>query len=191
MSIRPVALTEATPEQRFAYAANFLNLPVDSNDSPDAVLSKIMAAQPGTTMIFVNEADTLAEVAATETAEVPLKPEEATGRTTGTLGKGDPRCVIFIDIVETEDGSGARDVVVGVNGRAWQLKRGFDLAVPYRVCAALDIAIADVVRHSQEEGHEGEVIVRPTKRIPYRWVEKPSQAEIDEWLERTGAEFCA
>ncbi len=191
MTIRPIALSEATAEQRFAYAASFLNLPVDSTDSPDAILSKIQAAQPGVTQIFVQDADTPADVAAAETAEVELKPEESSGRSTGTLGKGDPRAVIFIDILDTEDGSGSRDVLVGVNGRAWQLKRGHDLPVPWRVCAALDDAVADIVRHSQEEGHEGEVIVRPTKRIPYRFIEKPPQAEIDAWLERTGAEFCA
>lgn len=191
MPIRHVPLAETTPEQRFAYAANFLNLPVENADTPDTISAKIAAAQPGVTHIFVNEPDTPEDVAASEVVDVPLKPEESAGRIAGSLGKGDPRAVIFIDAIESDDGSGSRDVVVGVNGRAWQLKRGVDLPVPIRVPLALDIAIQDAVRHSQEEGHEGEVIINTSRRIPYRYVVKPPQAEIDAWVERTSAEFCA
>ena len=58
-------------------------------------------------------ADTPEQVTAEETAgAVPLAPEEARGKQTGTLGQGDPRAVIHIPIVDTEDESGRRDEVL-------------------------------------------------------------------------------
>jgi hypothetical protein len=192
MSIKPVAISESTAQQRLDYVRNFLNLEISGTEDESDILSKINAAQPNSTMIFVNEPDTSAETTAGETAgEVTLSPEEATGRQSGTLGRGDPRAVIMIPVVETEDGSGARDVVVGVNGRGWQLKRGVDLSVPWRVVEALDNAVAHIVRHSQEEGREGEVIIHTAKRVSYQFIEKPTAAEIAAWHERTDALFCA
>jgi hypothetical protein len=192
MPIRPVHIDQATPEQQRDYVRNFLQIEVAPTESPEAIRAKINAAQPGVTQIFVNEPDTPEQHAAGETTEdVELKREEATGKQSGSLGRGDPRAVIHIPIVETEDGSGARDVLVGVNGRAWQLKRGHDLPVPWRVIEALQNAEATIIRHSQEEGHEGEVISHNSRRVAFSFIERPSQAEIDAWLERTGAEFCA
>lgn len=191
MAIRPLSIDQATPAQLLAYATTFLNLSVVGDESPDAITAKIREAQPGSEQIFVNEADTLAEVQAQETTPVVLKEEEIGGKMAGTLGKGDPRAVIFIPIVETEDGSGARDVVVGVNGRAWQLMRGKELPVPWRVVEALRNARSEIVRHSQEEGKEGEVVTHMSDRFGFNFIDKPSDAAIAEWLERTGAEFCA
>lgn len=189
MPIKTVALAEATPEQLGAFARNFLNLDVPTGASDDALRSAIETAQPGVTTIFYQEADTLADVAATETTEVELRPEEAVGRSTGTLGAGDPRAVIFI-AVEDKPG-GANDVLVGVNGRGWQLKRGYDLSVPWRVVEALQNGVANIVEHSQEPESVGEVIERKARRFPFSFIERPPQAEIDAWMERTGAEFCA
>lgn len=191
MPIRPVALDEATPEQRNAYARNFLQLDVSDADGDEAVRAKITTAQPGVTQIFINEPDSPEEIAAQETETVELRAEEAKGRQAGGLGKGDPRAIIFIPPIETEDDSGGRDVPVGVNGRGWLLKRGYDLNVPWRVVIALQNAKADIVRHRSDEGHEGEVVVTKANRFNFNFVEKPSQAEINAWLERTGAEFCA
>lgn len=192
MPIRPLSLAEASPDQRRAYATNFLQLDTSVEDSDDTILAKINAAQPGVQQIFVNEPDTPADVAAGETVgEVELAREEATGKQAGSLGRGDPRAVIHIPIIDSDDGVGARDVLVGVNGRAWQLKRGYDLSVPWRVVAALQNAISNIVRHSQEEGHEGEVIERKASRFAFHFVEKPSDAELRAWDERIGAEFCA
>lgn len=191
MPIRQVPIAESTPAQRRLYASAFLNLPVEDSDSDTEISSKIAAAQPGATLIFVQDADTPADMAVAETAAVVLKPEEATGKITGTLGHGDPRAIIHIPTLDSEDGSGARDVVVGVNGRAWQLQRGHDLPVPWRVVEALQHAQSDIVRHRHDEGHEGEVDIKRAARVAFHFIEKPSQAAIDSWVERTGAEFCA
>lgn len=192
MPIKSVQLDQSTPEQRAEFVRNFLNLEIPPSAGDADILAAITAAQPGATMIFVNEPDTPDDMTAQETAgDAPLGPEEATGKQAGSLGKGDPRAVIMIPIIETEDGSGSRDVVVGVNGRAWQLKRGHDLPVPWRVVEALQNAEATVIRHSQEEGKEGEVISHNSKRFAFSFTDRPPQHEIDAWLERTGAEFCA
>lgn len=192
MSIRHIPITEATPEQLSEFARTFLNLDLNGRESPEQILVKIQSAQPGSNLIFVNEVDTEADLAAQEIeGEQPLRDEEAKGKQAGTLGRGDPKAVIFIPIVETEDNSGARDVVVGVNGRAWQLKRGVDLPVPWRVVVALENASATIIRHRNDEGHEGEVAMHDARRFNFNFIERPSQGEIDAWLERTGAEFCA
>lgn len=192
MPIKPVSLDASTPEQRAAYVRNFLNLEVSGLDTETQIMAKLLQAQPGTTVIFVNEADAPEDVAAAETVgEVPLRPEEAKGKQAGSLGKGDPRAIIMIPNVESEDGSGSRDVLVGVNGRGWQLKRGVDLPVPWRVVEALQNAVADVVRHRSDEGHEGEVQVTKAKRFNFEFIEKPSAAEIAAWHERIDSQFCA
>ncbi len=191
MPIRQITLDEASDQHRADYARNFLNLALTGTEDPAAIRAKIEAAQPNVSTIFINEPDAPADIAAAETAPVELRSEEAAGRSTGTLGKGDPRARIFIPIVDTEDGSGARDVLVGVNGRGWQIKRGMDADVPWRVVEAMKNAKMHVVRHSQEEGREGEVVINVADRFGFQLLEGPTPNQVAEWLERTGAEFCA
>jgi hypothetical protein len=192
MAIRNISITEATPAQLSEYVRTFLNLEVSGHETPEELNAKIDAAQPGATMIFVNEPDTPAQVTAQETAgEVPLRTEEPRGKQAGSLGQGDPRAVIHIPIVDTEDESGKRDVLVGVNGRAWQLKRGHDLTVPWRVVVALQNAVTDVVRHSQAAETLGDVTVSKAQRVAFNMLERPSEAELAEWNERVGQQFCA
>lgn len=192
MGIKTKALADASLEEKRDFLTKFLQIPVEAGEDETAMTAKIEAAQPGNENIFVQEPDTPEEVAASEVSPQPAPlPEERAGRQTGTLGQGDPRAVIFIPVVDTEDGSGAKDVMVGVNGRAWQLQRGVDLNVPWRVVVALENAISDIVRHSQEPESLGEVTVRAAKRFNYNFVEKPSDDEIAAWNEKIAAQFCA
>ena len=193
MTIKSVSLyDESTEQQRREFVTNFLNLELTGTENDSQITAKIEAAQPGIKTIFVNEPDSPEEGAAQETVgEVPLRTEEVVGKQSGTLGKGDPRARIFIPIVDTEDESGARDVLVGVNGRAWQLKRGEDLDVPWRVVVALQNSIADVVRHSQQPDTLGDVTVSKAHRFNFNFVSRPSEAEIAEWDKRVGSQFCA
>lgn len=195
MSIKNIPLTEATDEQKRQFVTHFLNLEVAADASPNQIEALIQQAQPGTTMIFFEEADEVAPAPAvappSEDAPLPpelLKPEEVAARGQGTLGKGDPRWLIEIPIVESDDGTGSRDVEVGVNGRAWQMKRGVPLSVPHRVVVALDLAVADIVRDNMETGDR---MVHQAKRFPYQVHERPTAAEIADWHTRTDAEFCA
>jgi poly(3-hydroxyalkanoate) synthetase len=63
--------------------------------------------------------------------------------------------------------------------------------VPWRVVLALDNAVANMITHRTDEGHEGEVVERKTRRVSYQFINKPTDEEIKAWHERTDAEFCA
>jgi hypothetical protein len=161
MPIKNVNIDHATPEQLRAFATDFLNLEIADDASDEQVSSAIDRAQPGVKTIFVLEADeqqpAIGAAPLPEDQDLPpeeRRPEEAAGRAQGSLGKDDPRWVINIPIIETEDGSGSRDVMVGVNGRAWQMQRGHDINVPHRVVVALDNAVEQVLRHDPDTGDE-------------------------------------
>jgi hypothetical protein len=183
MAIKPTTLDEATEEQVRAYASDFLNLDVPEGADHTALVAMIERAQPNNRSMFYEEKPAPAEAA-------PEGPSEELGSSKGqmgSLGKNDPRWTINIPIVDTEDNSGKNDVLVGVNGRAWQIKRGVDVSVPHRVVVALQNAETNIIRHDEE----GDVVQRLAKRFPFHAVEMPTQAEIDHWTEITGKQFCA
>jgi hypothetical protein len=190
-----ITLSEATPVQKRAFVTDFLNLDMPETASDDEIDAAIARAQPGSPIIFAEEtADSLAEEQAAAAAIVGAaddSPQAGPGGMVGTLGRGDPRALIEIPVVDTKDGSGTADVNVGVNGRVWQLKRGYELNVPWRVVEALQHAIGTKVQHIDKGNGEVEERITPTRRFGFSFIEKPKQAEIDAWLERTGAEFCA
>lgn len=186
MAFEPKQLDEATADERRAFATGFLNLDLDADASDDAVLSAIKQAQPKSEIIFVSSQPAPA-VDAPAAAE-PVSTDS--GRQQGSLGKGDPQAIIIIPELENSEGKNT-DVFVGVNGRAWQLKRGAELKVPWRVVEALQLAMADVVTHSQDPESVGDVNIRNAKRFPFEFQSRPTDSEIAEWRERTGAEFCA
>lgn len=183
--VTSIALADATPEQKRAFATNFLSLDLEP-DTDDATIDSLIArAQPGIGHIFVMTGpDAAPEIA----AEAAAEPEPQGVGSVGTLGRGDPRAIIQIPVVDTEDKSGENDVMVGVNGRAWQLQRGVDLPVPWRVVIALQNAIGESIRHDPSSGDETKTI---NKRVSFQFVEKPSDAEIKRWHEETDALFCA
>ena len=177
--IQPKSIAETSPEERRAYATTFLNLDLTGTESDDDILAKITAAQPGLATIFVQ----------VEPAPVPedeLLPEEQAGRMAGTLGRGDPRAIIFIPNVESDDSTGSADIFVGVNGKGWQLKRGVDLPVPWRVVEALGLTAQDIIRHNEQ----GDVIKTTAMRFPVQVLKAPSAEEIAAWHERTDNQFC-
>lgn len=190
-TIKPKLIAESTPEERRAYAINFLNLDITPSASDDDVHSAIRQAQPDVTTIFVAVQPDAPFILGTEPLpDAALAPEEQAGRSQGSLGRGDPRAVIFIQPVESADGTGNEDVYVGVNGRGWQLRRGVDLNVPWRVVEALDLTIQDIVRHRDDEGHEGEEVVTQAHRFPVTVRKAPSEEEVAAWHERTDELFC-
>lgn len=192
MAITPKKLDDASAQERRLFAANFLNLDLDASASDDAVLSAIRQAQPGSEMIFVEEAapQIPENVDPAVAAKLTEMIAEDVGRQAGSLGKGDPRALIIIPELENSEGKNT-DVFVGVNGRVWQLKRGVELDVPYRVIEALRNAKADVVTHSTDADSLGDVNVRTVQRVPFEGQIMPTAAEIEAWRESTGSEFCA
>jgi hypothetical protein len=110
MAVRSLPIDEASPIQVRAFATNFLNLDIPDTADDAAVLAAVRQASPNIATIFelVDEND--AEEPAQQNgaaAAIPLAPEEFAGRMQGTLGQGDPRAVIQIPVIETEDSSGS------------------------------------------------------------------------------------
>lgn len=201
MAVRNISFDEATPDQKRAYARDFLNLELQPNATDDQVDSLLRSAQPGIAMIFYLEEEEVAPAPAPNkplapgalkfedgAVEAELRPEEGPGRQVGSLGKEDPRWLIEIPVVETEDGSGGKDVIVGVNGRAWQIKRGVEVSLPHRVIVALDHAVTSVLRHNPDNGDD---IRRESKRFPYQIIERPSKDAIAAWDKAMASQFCA
>lgn len=176
MSIKQKKLLDATQHERFLYARDFLNLDVDEANDDQDIISAIRIAQPNSDLIFVEESDQAQQAHAAE-AEQSTAPQPAGGGSMGSLGGKDPRIIINIPVQETNDGTGADDVAVGVNGRVWQLKRGHDLDVPLRVAEALGVTDQDLIRHNDE----GDVSVIRSKRIPFSVVQAPSIEEVQAW----------
>jgi hypothetical protein len=179
--VKNITLDEASDEQIRAFVKNFLNLELGDGEDPRSAMER---AQPGTTSIFILEDEPVIAHA----ADAPQGGEDTgAGGMLGTLGRGDPRWKIIIPTVESDDNSGKNDVVVGVNGRAWQIKRGVEVSVPHRVIISLDNAITDIIRHDDD----GNVQTRKAQRFPYQTLERPSQAEIEAWDARVSKQFCA
>lgn len=183
-----IAFEDALPDQLREYAMQFLNLELPPEASDSQVRAAIQQASPGITQIFALEQPADEQPAIAPPEPETVRPEEQANRTAGTLGKGDPRAIIHIPVIETEDGSGGKDVILGVNGRAWQLKRGFDLDVPWRVVEALKNATQIVVRHNPETGDETR---RSAQRFPFEFIKKPPEAEVEAWTKRMSEQFCA
>lgn len=204
-NIKSVPVEESDADQRREYARAFLNLDLPQTASDEEISSAIERANPGTKMIFVQEAPTpeqanepsvVHQFTPEEQAKIDkmsLRPEEQGRPTAGSLGRGDPRFLIEIPSVETDDNTGNMDVEVGVNGRAWQLKRGMPLSVPARVVEALQHAISDVVRHEADRNNSFEVntTVRSAKRVPFQILERPTEQAMEAWHKETDALFCA
>jgi hypothetical protein len=183
MSIKQTTLADASAEQALAYATTFLNLELQPTASDQEVRSAIARAQPGNEQVFYEEA---AEALQGDEAVHPTQENIGQG-TQGSLGRDDPKWDIVIPMIESDDNSGKSDVLVGINGRAWQIKRGARVRVPHRVKIALENALATIIRHTDT----GDIDSRDALRFPFQVMSGPSADEIAAWEARTNAEFCA
>lgn len=179
---KPIA--EAQPHELRSYATNFLNLEMTGSESDADVLALIQRASPGIEQIFIMQMPTGDEPAAGTfdvAAETPVE------RMSGSTGRGDPRVTINIPFTG-EDNIGRADVGVGVNGVVWQIRRGVDVEVPWRVVEALGLTEQDIIRHDMERD---EVLVTKAMRFPINFPRgMPSPEAIRAWRERTDAAFC-
>lgn len=102
----------------------------------------------------------------------------------------DPK--ITISIARTDDKRRTKDVTVQVNGVTFQIMREKEVPVPYRVYLALKDAMEDAAVDGDEINP---VTLEPIKvwakvpSYPFSVIEKPPQAEIDAWMERTARDF--
>lgn len=182
MSLQAIELTDATAQQRLDYATTTLNLDTDEAESDEQIISLIRTAQPGNSKIFVEVSEGPTE----QDKAGDIAPPVTGNRIAGSKGKRDPMATIFIP--KTEMPMGADDVAVGVNGVVWQLKRGFDLPVPWRVVVALGYTEQDLVTHTET----GDVVVNKSQRIPFTFAADghPDKADIEEWFKNTNEAFC-
>lgn len=190
--IKPIPFDESTAQQRRDYATDFCNLSIDPDDDDNDIIAKISTSQGGVPkFIFVQEIPEAQQGAGQFDTPEPVEGQTIL-RASGTLGQGDPRAVIMIPTIDSDDGRGNDDVIVGVNGRNWQLKRGVELPVPWRVVEALGLTEQDIVRHKPREDGTGKVDVVTTKakRFPVQILTAPTAEEIVEWHKVTDNKFC-
>lgn len=195
MSYEAIKIEDATAAQRLNYARTMLNLDgIDETASDEQVISAIRGAQPGSGNIFVETEDQATTEhraqAAVSQSPIGMRLNDGDGdgqAQKGSLGRTDPRCVIFIRKVDSTDGMGDQDVPVGVNGVVWQLKRDVDLDVPWRVVEALGLTDQDIVRHTEE----GEVVITTARRVVVEFPHgMPSYETVKAWREQTDNKFC-
>jgi len=103
-------------------------------------------------------------------------------RTANVSGASTDRRVV-ININESEDSQDAdNEVPVQVNGRAYQIKRGVDVAVPPEVVVALENAVVDrAIPLKDETGMTRGFTLRPSKRFPFRVVDEDSMLILKQW----------
>lgn len=183
MSIINKTIDEATDAQIRDYATRFLNLDLSGNETPSQILAKVKKVQTHDN-IFVESDDDAIEAVQDAAPEIDAPVVSApSARSSGSLGREDPRVTINIQSdMRSADGSKNDDVQVAVNGVAWLIKRGVDVDVPLRVVEALNAAKELVIRHDDE----GEVMetIMPRFNISYP-NGAPSRQEIAEWHAKT------
>lgn len=180
MSIIPKKLTDAAPHEVRAYATNFLNLEMTGSESDAEVIALVTRAQPGSDQIFVQADDEALQDVEPLGQTMTIND---TSRIAGSTGRGDPRVIINIPVGSGDDVISRSDVGVGVNGVVWQLKRGVDLDVPWRVVVALGLTEQDIVRHDFENDS---VIVTRAMRFPVNFPRgAPDRDVIRAWHEAT------
>jgi hypothetical protein len=186
--MRPVSIWEADTEQRREYAVNFLQIDIEG-DTDEAITSKIMQANAGSEQIFVSDVPAVPDQGGDDPLRVDgathpeLTPVHMPGLQ-GSDGKGDPQVVINIPVEMRNNEAYDRDVEVGVNGRCWQMRRGIDLPVPYRVYLSMRDAVGTSVDH-KTVGADVVETERSVPRIPFNVVRMPSDEAIAAWHERT------
>lgn len=103
----------------------------------------------------------------------------------------DPK--VLLTVHKTDDKRRARDVVVGVNGDIFQIRRGTKVDVPYRVYLALENAKekAAVPHETEVNKITGEPIMVWEDVYSYSFDvhRMPSDEEIAAWEHATGAGF--
>jgi hypothetical protein len=126
----------------------------------------------------VNEAGSVNEKFAAG-IEAPKKMKVRTANVSGA--STDLR--VTININESDDSQDAdNEVPVQVNGRAYQIKRGQDVAVPPEVVVALENAVVDkAIPMKDENGMTRGFTLRPAKRFPFRIVDEQSMAILKAW----------
>lgn len=101
-----------------------------------------------------------------------------------TVSSASTKNRILIKINESERAEDNNEVIVGVNGRHYQIQRGVEVGVPPEVVHALENAVVDkAIPQFTEMGMPNGFILRPTKRFPFSFVDVESQQAYKAWVQ--------
>lgn len=117
-------------------------------------------------------------------AGIPVEPKEVRDtRRHATVSNASTKDRVTININESDDPKDLNEVLVQVNGRAYQIQRGKDVAIPPEVVQALENAVIDrAIPNVDEQGQVRGFTLRPTKRFPFTISgEDKSQAIYRKW----------
>lgn len=172
----PKKISEATADELRNYALSFLGIDVEG-DTDSQVLAKVKAANEGET-IFVSTADE----PTSQAGSPPPAPADTSRGMVGTTGREDPRVTLVIHAEERDGVVNNRHREVGVNGVVWLLKRGEPIEVPYRVYAALNDAVREVITHDRDGNQRSQMV----HNTPFSVEKMPSDEEVAAWSARVG-----
>lgn len=182
--MKKIPISKATNAQlrQFATRSLQLELPPIANDKQ--ILAKMQAAAYDKDFITLSDDDAPAPSPEADEAQQQQVQEAKpiARRVQGGRGEKDPKVEITIGFGSLP---GGRDPVpVSVNGRAVVIQRGMRVAIPYRYFLALNLAKnADASQPDLSKAiNYAEVSNYP---ITVHQETFPTQAEIDDWMERT------
>jgi hypothetical protein len=105
---------------------------------------------------------------------------------TATVSQASTDLRVIININESDDPQDLNEVPVQVNGRAYQIQRGRDVAVPPEVVLALEHAVVDkAIPMKDDTGMVRGFTLRPSKRFPFRIVDEQSMAIMKAWKQES------
>lgn len=180
-----VPLEEATQKQLLFYANSILNLDVGHAANSSTLRAKILRAQPDCTEIKVKADDQAKKAAPAAPTVTSAKVEK---KVLTTHYQDDPK--VKIKVFTDSSGLRPKDVQIAVQGDVVIIQRDKEVSIPYRHYLALNDAIEDVARDTDE--------INPNTGLPIKeWVSQhsypfqvltmPSREEIAAWERRTGS----
>lgn len=116
----------------------------------------------------------------------PVTPMPKDNRKHADVSSASTKDRVSIRVNESERPEDNNEVLVGVNGRAYQIKRGVEVAVPPEVVHALENAVIDkAIPQFTDNGMPNGFILRPTRRFPFEFVNAEAHLKYKAWLQQS------
>lgn len=126
--------------------------------------------------------DTQAQVNDKFMAGIAPPPPPKDTRKHADVSSASTRDRVEIRINESEQQGDSNEVVVGVNGRHYQIRRGVDVGVPPEVVHALENAVIDkAIPQFTDTGMPNGFILRPTRRFPFEFANAEAHLKYKAW----------
>ena len=192
-SLVKIPMDSASTAQLRYYAATVLGLDIPNLQNTQQLIGKILNIKPDATHIEVPEemagetqqSATAPQPALTE-AGVPLPDPDPNGPLHPT---NDPRVTIIVQ--NSSDKTKPAECFINVNGYVIRIKRGEQVAIPYRHFLALENGIEMIARETGDiNPMTGMPIMTYSEQpsYPYSVIDRPSPEVIAAWHKRTDGE---